>query len=83
MGMQTPSSYGCSRPTLPETNPLQTWEQSDGSALAQVTGDGRLELGDLDLGTPDALIEANRDITLPSSVPGSVGYSRAGDLGCD
>ena len=47
-----------------QTDPLQTWEKSDATALAQVTGEGRLELGDLDMGTPDALIEANRDISV-------------------
>lgn len=52
-----------------QTYPLQTWEDSTGNILGQITADGRLELGDLDLGTPDALIEANRDITLPSSTP--------------
>jgi hypothetical protein len=44
-----------------QTNSLQTWEDSAGDALAQVTDDGRLEVGDLDLGTEDALIEAHRD----------------------
>jgi hypothetical protein len=40
---------------------LQTWEDHAGDVLAQVTGDGRLQLGD-DLGfsSPDALIEAHR-----------------------
>jgi hypothetical protein len=44
-----------------QTQPLQTWENSAGVAMAQLTGDGRLEVGSLDMGTPDALIEANRD----------------------
>jgi hypothetical protein len=52
-----------------QTNPLQIWEDSAGDALAQVTQDGRLAVGDLDLGTDDALVETNRAITLPSSVP--------------
>jgi hypothetical protein len=43
-----------------QTQPLQTWEDSAGSTLAQVTGDGRLEIGD-NLVTPDALLEAHRD----------------------
>jgi hypothetical protein len=55
--------------TVSQTDPLQTWENSAGGVLGQVTGDGRLELGKLDLGTPDALIEANQAITLPSAVP--------------
>ena len=40
---------------------LQTWEDSASDILAQMTGDGRLQLGD-DLGfaSPDALIEAHR-----------------------
>ncbi len=54
----------------PQTNALQTWEDSAATVLAQVTKDGdlklnngRLEVGD-DLGaTPDALIEAHRDST--------------------
>lgn len=47
-----------------QTHSLQTWEDSAGGVLGQITPDGRLELGDLDLGTPDALIEANKDIDL-------------------
>lgn len=50
-----------------QTEALQTWEKNDGTILAQVTSDGRLELGDLDLGTPDALLEVNRDFD--SSLP--------------
>lgn len=52
-----------------QSEAVQTWEKSDETVLAQITGDGRLELGDLDMGTPDALIEANNDITLPSTTP--------------
>ena len=63
-----------------QTDPLQTWEKSDGTPLAQITGDGRLELGDLDLGTPDALIEANRDITMPDSVTPRRGVQSQGKM---
>lgn len=46
----------------PQTNPLQTWEDSTANVLAQVTEDGRLQLGDdLGMATPDALLEAHRD----------------------
>lgn len=43
---------------------LQTWETSAATVLAEMTGDGRLVLGD-DLGaaTPDSLIEAHRSDT--------------------
>ena len=51
---------------------LQTWEDSASDILAQMTGDGRLQLGD-DLGfaSPDALIEAHRndDQNNPSEKP--------------
>ncbi|MEZ4671442.1 MAG: hypothetical protein R3E39_26360 [Anaerolineae bacterium] len=44
-----------------QTNPLETWEDSAGNTLAQVTGDGRLQVGDdVGLSSPDALIEAHR-----------------------
>src|SRR3972149_9148746 len=51
----------------PQNLPLQTWENSVGDILAQLTSDGRLELGDLDLATHDALIEANNDLDLDAS----------------
>jgi|GEM_PF-857353 len=57
------------RGTADQSQPLQTWADSTGDPLAQVTSDGRLELGTLDMGTPDALIEANNTLTLPSSAP--------------
>lgn len=41
-----------------QTQPLQTWEDSAGNTVAQVTGDGRVIVGD-DV-TPDSLIEAHR-----------------------
>jgi len=46
---------------------LQTWEDSAGTALAQMTGDGRLQVGDdVGLPSPDALIEAHRAETSTS-----------------
>jgi hypothetical protein len=41
-----------------QLQPIQTWENSAGDVLAQVTSDGRLIVGD-DV-TPDSLIEAHR-----------------------
>ncbi|MBA3867527.1 MAG: hypothetical protein H0X30_00080 [Anaerolineae bacterium] len=45
-----------------QTQQLQTWEDSAGNTVAQVTGDGRLIVGDDDATaqTPDSLIEAHR-----------------------
>lgn len=46
-----------------QTQPLQTWENSDGTVvLGQISKDGNVQLGDDLLGwsTPDALIEAHR-----------------------
>jgi len=57
------------RGSVGQSAPLQTWASNAGEPQAQITSDGRLELGDLDMGTADALIEANNAITLPSSVP--------------
>jgi len=47
-----------------QTDPLQTWEDSAGDPLAQMTDDGRLQIGDIGMTTPDALIEAHRDDAL-------------------
>jgi hypothetical protein len=44
-----------------QTDPLQTWENSAGDPLAQISGDGRLQVGDIGMTTPDALIEAHRE----------------------
>ncbi len=44
-----------------QLQPIQTWEDSAGGTLAQLTGDGRLQVGDdVGLPSPDALIEAHR-----------------------
>src|SRR5512145_291722 len=43
---------------IQQTESLQTWEASGGSVLAQVTGDGRLIIGE-DV-TPESLLEAHR-----------------------
>jgi hypothetical protein len=46
---------------------LQTWEDSAGNIQAQVTGDGRLQVGDdVGLASPDALVEAHRADTSTS-----------------
>jgi len=52
-----------------QTQPLQKWETSGSVVKAQVTAEGRLQVGDnLTAGiVPDALIQANGDVTLPSS----------------
>jgi hypothetical protein len=50
-----------------QTDPLQTWEDSGNNALARISGDGRLELGALNIaGAPSALIEANQNISTSS-----------------
>lgn len=47
----------------PQITSIQTWLDADEQPLVQITGDGRIAMGD-DLGfiTHDALIEAHRDI---------------------
>jgi hypothetical protein len=50
-----------------QNQPLQTWEDSAGNVQAQVTGDGRLQVGDdVGLASPDALVEAHRADTSTS-----------------
>jgi hypothetical protein len=50
-----------------QNQPLQTWEDSAGNIQAQVTGDGRVLVGDdVGLASPDALIEAHRADTSTS-----------------
>lgn len=52
-----------------QTTPLQKWKTNAGIVKTQVTAEGRLQVGDnLTAGTvSDALMQANGDITLPSS----------------
>lgn len=52
-----------------QTEPLQDWEDSSGTSLARVTGDGKIQVGDLGLSTPIALVEASADLTAESSKP--------------
>jgi hypothetical protein len=49
-----------------QSQPLQAWTDSAGNAQARVAKDGRLQTGDLGLGTPDALVEANAEIQVAS-----------------
>lgn len=44
-----------------QNEPLQTWEDSGATKVAQITADGRFQNGDMSLSTADALIEAHRD----------------------
>jgi len=46
-----------------QTQPLQTWQNSGGTALARLTSTGRLQLGDLNVATGAALVEANATVT--------------------
>ncbi len=51
-----------------QTKALQEWQKSDGTPLAQVVPEGRLRIGgNLTLGTPSAILEANKDI--PNNPP--------------
>jgi hypothetical protein len=53
-----------------QNNPLQEWQDNGATGLAQVTEDGRLRVGgDLSLSAPSAMVEANREIDLPSMEP--------------
>lgn len=47
-----------------QTADLQQWKIAGQDPLVRLTGDGRLQLGTLETGTADALIEANHDIDL-------------------
>lgn len=43
---------------------LQSWQDNAGNTLAEVTGDGRVQVGDEPpMGTPDAMLEVHRDAT--------------------
>lgn len=57
-----------------QNEPLQTWETSAADTLAQITGDGRVQIGDIGLETDDALIEAHRD----DDSAGSAGLPKRG-----
>jgi hypothetical protein len=50
-----------------QTNTLQTWQDNAATPLAKVAADGRLQTGDMNLGAPNALIEANANY--PSGHP--------------
>lgn len=50
-----------------QSQPLQEWQDPSGETLAQVTADGRLEVGD-DQGPPSALLEANKDVDVDNDV---------------
>ena len=54
-----------------QSEPLQEWQSTNPvTGLAQVTEDGRLRVGgDLNLSAPSAMVEANREIVLPSAEP--------------
>ena len=52
-----------------QSNPLQTWEDDAGTALAQMTGDGRLEVGDTaSMTTDESLIEGHSEGTSASDI---------------
>jgi hypothetical protein len=45
-----------------QSNPLQSWQDSAGTPQVEVTGDGRLAVGDAQgAATPDAMVEIHRD----------------------
>lgn len=52
-----------------QNQPLQSWQDVGGNPLAQISADGRLQVGEMGLETEEALVEANADITLPSNRP--------------
>jgi hypothetical protein len=52
-----------------QTEPLQVWQDSAGDPLAQVTGDGRFQIGEMGMETPEALLEANASIDGASELP--------------
>lgn len=46
-----------------QSQPLQSWQNNGGTALARLTSTGRLHLGDLNVATGAALVEANATVT--------------------
>ncbi|MEP7286964.1 MAG: hypothetical protein ABI947_14500 [Chloroflexota bacterium] len=60
-----------------QTQPLQNWLDNGNAVQAQITGDGRLQVGNNLGGTApaDALIQVNENITLPASTPTSAWHS--------
>lgn len=62
-----------------QNDALQTWENSSGGVLAQVSGDGRVQVGDdLGMATPDSLVEAHRDS--PSTTKPKRGFHSLGRI---
>ena len=63
-----------------QNQPLQEWKNSAGSTLAQVTGDGRVLVGDdLGVATPDSLVEVHRADT--STAKPKRGFHSLGRIG--
>jgi hypothetical protein len=46
-----------------QVQPLQVWQTNGDDVLAQITADGRLQIGDQGTSTPDALIEASKEVS--------------------
>jgi|GEM_PF-5327463 len=69
------------RSNTTQAEPLQEWQQSDGTAIAQLTEDGNLRVGgDLSLTTPEAIIEANRTVDPHNSAETNQGIQSRGVL---
>jgi hypothetical protein len=51
-----------------QSAPLQVWENSAGADLGQVTGDGRLQFGNLGMSTNESLAELHQDGTGASTI---------------
>ncbi len=52
-----------------QSEPLQTWTDAVGDVLARLSAEGRLQLGEPGSGALAALLEANRQLTLPADDP--------------
>ncbi|MBL8133842.1 MAG: hypothetical protein JNL42_18415 [Anaerolineae bacterium] len=52
-----------------QSEPLQTWEDSTGAELVRITSEGKLQIGDLGVSTPEAFIEAGGDLNPSSPKP--------------